>query len=130
MKDYREIIRDIRKDRDLKQSDIAAVLGTTQQHYSNYENGENEMPVRVFVALADYYGVSVDYLLGRPSGKAGYDLQNIKINGDTTAGQVISDILELESQNRDAVVEFVLMQQLKEEHYRQKEKEEGQEPKA
>ena len=126
MKKYREIIRDIRTDRDMSQADVATVLGTTQQHYSKYENGENEMPIRVLIALADYYDVSVDYLLGRPTGKAGYDFQNIKINTVTTAGKLVSEILDLEPSNRDDVVEFVLMQKLKEEYYRQNEKDGGQ----
>ncbi|MDR0272416.1 MAG: helix-turn-helix domain-containing protein [Clostridiales bacterium] len=122
MKDYRKIIRDLRIDRDLKQSDVAAVLGTTQQHYSNYENGENEMPTKAFVVLADYYDVSVDYLLGRPSSKEGYEMQNMQINTNTTAGVIISDIITLSLPNRDAVVDFIFMQKLKEEYHRKKEK--------
>ena len=64
MKPYYEILRALREDRDLKQSDVAAVLGTTQQVYSRYENGINEMPVRHIITLCRYYGVSADYLLG------------------------------------------------------------------
>ena len=126
MKDYREIIRDLRTDRDLTQTDIAEVLGTKQQHYSKYENGETEMPVRAFVTLADYYGVSVDYLLGRPAGGQGYDVLKSKINGDTTIGDAVSDILSLSQANRDAVADYIFMQKLKEEHYRQKEKNSSQ----
>jgi len=122
MKNYQEIIRDLRTDRDLTQTDIAKVLGTKQQHYSKYENGENEMPVRAFVVLADFFGVSVDYLLGRPAGGQDYDVLESKINSNTTAGEVISDILSLDPANRDAVVDYIFMQKLKEEHYRQNEK--------
>jgi len=122
MKNYQEIIRDLRTDRDLTQTDIAKVLGTKQQHYSKYENGENEMPVRAFVVLADFFGVSVDYLLGRPAGGQGYDVLESKINSNTTAGEVISDILSLDPANCDAVVDYIFMQKLKEEHYRQNEK--------
>ena len=46
MKTYPEILRDLREDRDYTQAQIAEVLGTTQQVYSRYENGINEMPVR------------------------------------------------------------------------------------
>jgi len=118
MKNPREIIRDLRNDKDMSQTDVAKVLGTTQQHYSKYENGENEIPARVFVALADFYGVSVDYLLGRPAGGQGYDVLASKINQSTTVGEVISDMLNLDPANRDAVVDYVFMQKLKEEHYR------------
>lgn len=64
MKPYWEIIRELREDRDLKQSDIAKVLGTTQQVYSRYEMGINEMPIRHLITLCRYYSVSADYILG------------------------------------------------------------------
>ncbi len=63
MKEYWEILRDLREDRDLKQNTVARVLGTTQQVYSRYENGVNEMPIRHLRTLCQYYGVSADYVL-------------------------------------------------------------------
>lgn len=64
MKEYYEIIRELREDRDLKQSEIAKLLGTTQQVYSRYENGINEIPVRHIITLCKFYNVSADYVLG------------------------------------------------------------------
>ena len=64
MKRYYEKLRELREDNDLKQSDIAHLLGTTQQVYSRYENGINEMPVRHLVTLCRFYGVSADKVLG------------------------------------------------------------------
>ena len=64
MKTYVDRIRELREDRDKTQSEIARYLGTTQQVYSRYEKGENEMPVRHIVALCRYYKVSADYILG------------------------------------------------------------------
>ena len=64
MKKYYERLRKLREDNDLKQSDIARVLGTTQQVYSRYENGINEMPVRHLVTLCRFYDVSADNVLG------------------------------------------------------------------
>lgn len=61
---YYDRLRELREDRGLTQKEIAAVLGTTQQVYSRYEKGENEMPVRHVVALCRYYKVSADYILG------------------------------------------------------------------
>ena len=63
MKEYWEILRDLREDRDLKQNTVARVLGTTQQVYSRYENGVNEMPIRHLRTLCQSYGVSADYVL-------------------------------------------------------------------
>ena len=64
MKPYCELLRELREERDLKQSDIAMVLGTTQQVYSRYETGVNELPLRHLVTLCEFYNVSADYLLG------------------------------------------------------------------
>lgn len=64
MKMYWEIIRELREDRDLKQSDIAAVLQTTQQVYSRYEKGINELPIHHLKTLCLFYQVSADYIWG------------------------------------------------------------------
>ena len=64
MRPYCELLRELREGRDLKQSDIASVLGTTQQVYSRYETGVNELPLRHLVTLCGIYHVSADYLLG------------------------------------------------------------------
>lgn len=64
MKTWNVIIRELREDHDLKQSDIAKILGTTQQVYSRYENGINEMPIKHLITLCKLYNVSADYILG------------------------------------------------------------------
>ena len=58
-------IRDLREDRDLNQTAIAKYLGMSQTGYSKYETGERDIPTQILIKLADLYGVSVDYLLGR-----------------------------------------------------------------
>lgn len=58
-------LRDIREDRDIRQKDIAAVLNVSQNTYSQYETGVISLTAEVLVKLADYYVVSVDYLLDR-----------------------------------------------------------------
>ena len=114
MKNYTEIIRGLREDRDLKQIEIAQLLGISQQHYSKYENGENELPLRALVLIADYYNVSADYILGRTSCREGITGQNKKVSAERTAGEVISDILSLSAANRAAVLECISLRKLKE----------------
>lgn len=58
-------IRELREDHDLRQVDIAKILKMSQTGYSKYETGENDVPTSVLIALADFYHVSTDYLLGR-----------------------------------------------------------------
>ena len=62
---YQRRLRDLREDHDKTQQQIADILGTSQTMYACYERGANELPLRHLLTLADYYGVSVDYLLGR-----------------------------------------------------------------
>ena len=68
---YRRI-RDLREDSDKKQKELAEYLRCTQVAYSYYELGKRDIPADVLCRLADYYGVSVDYLLGRTDEKAPY----------------------------------------------------------
>jgi len=58
-------IRDLREDRDLKQRQLAEFLNCSQQVYSNYELGQRDIPTDILIKLADFYHVSIDYLLGQ-----------------------------------------------------------------
>ena len=58
-------LRDLREDRHLTQAAVGKLLGTTQQQYYKYEKGIQEIPAHHLITLADFYHVSVDYLLGR-----------------------------------------------------------------
>ena len=57
-------IRDLREDHDLNQTQVAAILDTTQTQYSRWERGAQEIPLHHFITLAKYYKVSLDYLAG------------------------------------------------------------------
>lgn len=58
-------IRDLREDRNLKQQDLADYLNCSQVCYSRYENGQRDIPLETISKIADFYNVSVDYLLNR-----------------------------------------------------------------
>lgn len=58
-------LRDLREDHDMKQKEVAAILGIDQRVYSTYETGKRDIPLHHLITLADFYHVSVDYLLGR-----------------------------------------------------------------
>lgn len=64
-KDFPRIMTLLRKERGLSQKQAAADLEVTQALLSHYENGKRECGLDFLVRAADYYGVSVDYLLGR-----------------------------------------------------------------
>ena len=65
-------IRDLREDSDLKQRQIAEYLLCDQSLYSKYEREERPLPLEVAVKLAEYYGVSLDYLVGLTENKIPY----------------------------------------------------------
>lgn len=69
---YENRLRDLREDRDMKQADIAKLLKIHQTTYSDYELGRLNIPISALHILADYYGVSVDFLLGRTNRKEPY----------------------------------------------------------
>ena len=58
-------IRDLREDADLTQKQLAQQLLCDQSLYSKYERGERPLPLELAVRLADLYGVTLDYLVGR-----------------------------------------------------------------
>lgn len=62
-------IKNLREDMDLTQKQIAAVLHCSQRTYSYYESGGHDIPTETLVMLADFYDVSVDYLLERTNKK-------------------------------------------------------------
>lgn len=62
-----ENIRNLREDNDKTQQELASYLNVRQTTYSKYELGKINIPIEVFIKLADYYDVTVDYLLGRTS---------------------------------------------------------------
>lgn len=67
-----ERIRNIRIDRGLTQADVAKILNVKQNTYCQYEIGVLNYPLDLVVKLADYYGVSVDYLVGLTDDTAPY----------------------------------------------------------
>lgn len=62
---YLRRLRDLREDHDLSQTNIANLLHIQQTVYSRYERGFQTIPLEHLITLADYYHVSVDYILGR-----------------------------------------------------------------
>ena len=58
-------LRDLREDNDITQNQIALMLNIKQNTYSPYENGKREVPINILWKLADFYDVSIDYLVGR-----------------------------------------------------------------
>ena len=65
-------IRDLREDRDLTQAEVASYLCVKQNTYSQYETGTRQLPIDLLIRLAQYYGVSTDYILELTDNPAPY----------------------------------------------------------
>ncbi len=111
-------LRDMREDNDLKQREIAAHLGCTQVCYSCYEIGRREIPVEMLIKLAEFYGVSVDYLLGLTDEKTPRKRQNVRslCTGESRAdGRIYKHLKELRREgqlNQQTVAEYLKCSQV------------------
>lgn len=65
-------LKEIREDNDLLQRDVAKQLNIKQQQYSEYEIGKRLIPINYLSALADFYNVSIDYLLNKTDVRDAY----------------------------------------------------------
>mgnify|MGYP002510089340 FL=1 len=112
MRNTAQIIRDLREDNDLKQSDLAKVLSVSQQYYSKYETGQYELPIRHIITLAKFYHISADYLLGLTNSSTAFINSKVK----SPIKVLIDDILELNDDSKKAVRDYVKLLKLKEKY--------------
>ena len=77
-----ERLRELRKSKDLTQAQVADGINCTPAAYNRYETGERQPPIDALTKLADYFGVSLDYLVGRApirdSALSNYEIEFIK----------------------------------------------------
>lgn len=64
-KAYAKVLKTLREQRNLTQTELAKTLGISQRAYAHYEKGENEPSIETLIRLAEYYGVPVDVIIGR-----------------------------------------------------------------
>ena len=113
-----EMIAELRKDRGLLQKELAQLLGVSIGTVSNYETGVHNPEIETLIKLADYFNVSVDYMLGRIKFKAELDILNnplISEGGkELTIGELLNDILALGKDSKKALIDYLELLILKE----------------
>lgn len=77
---YIKRLKDLREDNDLYQKQIADIIGVSQQYYSEYEKGNRPIPLEKIIKLANYYNVSLDYIVGITDEKKPYPNRKSKLN--------------------------------------------------
>lgn len=114
MKTVPERIKGLREDNDLLQSQVAEVLGITQQTYSNYETGIHEPPLRHIKRLAVLYSVSCDYILDISQLKLPPDKISNLLEHNPRIAFIIDTIVNLTPQDISLVADFVKMLHMRE----------------
>lgn len=104
---FGEIIRELRKDKNLTQKELANILDVTNGTISNYEKEEHEPSIEALKKLADYFEVSIDYIIGRIRFNFDYSIMNKNIEGQYTVSDLLNDILDLSMHDTKMVVEYV-----------------------
>lgn len=66
---YYPRFRDIREDKDMTLKEVSEILNTSFQYYQKYERGKIDIPLERALQLAEFYGVSLDWLTGRTNKK-------------------------------------------------------------
>lgn len=107
MKHLADILKSLREDADLDQSEVAQHLGIPQQTYSNYERGRYDLPIRHLLPLARLYQVNAEYLLGATEYKASLEQLDRPFTKTTTIGGLISDLISLDNDGRKAAAEYI-----------------------
>lgn len=115
------ILKQLREEKGLGQKELAAVLYVSNGTISNYENGVHSPSLDTLCAIADYYGVSVDFLLGRADSPYAERKLEQCIAGTYTVNDYLKLVHRLPEPGRRALVAFAIsMEQLLETMLEQK----------
>ena len=102
-----DIIRELRKDKNIDQKQLANFLNVSAGTISNYENEEYEPNLDTLNKIANYFNVSVDYLLGRVKFRFDYSVMSKNIKDKYTVSNLLNDILNLQNSDIMLVVDYV-----------------------
>lgn len=102
-----ELIAELRQDRGLTQKELGDILCVSSGTISNYENGVHLPDVDKVIALANYFHVTTDYLLGRTSSNLPVELLQQAITNEKTLGDVMASFAKLPA-NRHAALSLII----------------------
>lgn len=103
MATFGNILEELRKDRKMTQKELSEVIYVTTGTISNYENDRYLPDIEKLIMLADYFNVTIDYLLGRASYNLNPDTFEKPIDTTTTIGSILKDFIAL-SANRQSII--------------------------
>ncbi len=107
MSEFGELLAELRQDRKLTQRDLAHILHVSVGTISNYENSVHFPDVEKLIELADFFGVTTDYLLGRCESPFSPDVFTEQITRDRKAGEILKLLRQLPAENKNALDVFL-----------------------
>lgn len=99
-------LRELRKEKDKTQVELASVLGVSRQVYANYENGINEPSIDILIALANYFECSIDYLVSREDDFGNVTVANVGEKLPADAQELVDMFLSLSPAHRIQILEY------------------------
>lgn len=103
MAKFGELLAELRQDRGMTQKELAKVLYVSDGTISNYENGVHYPDVEKLMDIADFFGVTTDYLLGRCKNNLSPDVFSETLLGQRTTGDMIEVIQSLDADHKQAL---------------------------
>lgn len=111
MAQFGDLLAELRQDKKLTQKQLAKIIYVSSGTICNYENNVHYPDVEKLVALADYFDVTVDYLLGRCSANLSPDIFEEDIASGKRVGTFIQEFKELPPERQQALL--LIMQDMK-----------------
>ena len=113
MRSFGEILASLREERGIYQKELAAILKVSVGTVSNYENNIHFPDQEALLQLADYFGVTVDYLLGRTSYRYSLDTLNEEYAPGMTVAELVDIIQHFSRQNTASFLDYIELLQLR-----------------
>lgn len=101
-----KLLAKLRKERGVLQKEVATYLNVTVATISNYEKGVHAPDLNTLIMLADFFDVSTDYLLQRTEYKSSIETLNRRLSADYTVSDLMNTIIELDSRNTQALLDY------------------------
>lgn len=113
MRSFGEILTSLREERGIYQKELAAILKVSVGTVSNYENNIHFPDQEALLQLADYFGVTVDYLLGRISYRYSLDTLNEEYAPGMTVAELVDIVQHFSPQNTASFLDYIELLQLR-----------------
>ena len=113
LRSFGEILTSLREERGIYQKELAAILKVSVGTVSNYENNIHFPDQDALLQLADYFGVTVDYLLGRTSYRYSLDTLNEEYAPGMTVAELVDIIQHFSPQNTASFLDYIELLQLR-----------------